>query len=194
MKNKKLCAVITGVAVLANMFLFGLAAAGNATSDVEVTAGTHEIVGNPIVVNFASVATATVEQNTTDAEFAVDSFMWKDTRGNGAATVVISATATGFVNTVDMAETFSGFTAADLYIRSDLNDTLTATGSSDCATGISLVTPLTAFSGNGGSQNIIDADSRERVVECSMQPVLDLNVPALTPVGTWRATLTYSIV
>lgn len=193
MKNKKLCAVITGVAVLANMFLFGLAAAGDATSDVTISAGTHEIVGNPMVVNFGGLTVSTAEQTGNSVNFDVDSFMWKDTRGNGAAAVTISVSATGFVNTVDMAETFTGFDAADLMYRSDLNDTLTATGSSDCATGITLVSPLTAFSSNGVSQNIVSGDSRERVVECSMQPVIDINVPAFTPAGNWRATLTYSI-
>lgn len=199
MKNKKLCGIIAGMAMLANLGVVAVGSASTTTSDQQITGGSLAINSVPSSTNFSSLAVSVSNQTTSIVNLtsAVD---FQDTRGDGAAAFTLSVSDTD----LQSATQADSFDLTNLEMSTDSDDTLTAVGSSDCTTGITLnQLTLSTFANSNGegtgtddvsdAKNLVTGSSLERVMNCTAIPEIRLTVPAKTPVATYRTTLTFSI-
>jgi hypothetical protein len=195
MKNKKLLALAASAALIANLAL-GVASAETTTSDQQINGGSLTIVATPASVNFSNLNVSTATQTNTTT-FGADSVHIQDTRSTSSA-FTFTLTTTDFQQTTGSNFTFD-LTNLATHIVNDA-DHLEAVGTSDCSTGITLL--------NGGSakgfsdadndsisdaESVMTGDTRIRVMECLLTPIIQVDVPGSTASGTYRSTFTWGI-
>ncbi|MBT7483419.1 hypothetical protein HN680_01485 [Candidatus Peregrinibacteria bacterium] len=160
------------------------------------TSGEVGVDGGGLSVNsasaleaFGSVDVATVDQYIEDYVFG-NSVEFEDTRDSGAAytlSVYASDFADGYTITVD---NFS--MGAD-----SINDV--SGGIHDCSTGFTLA-PVTTFvdsdlDGVSDPQALVDTDgTQDTITHCEVYPVVDLTIPAYTPIGGYQSTITFTFI
>jgi hypothetical protein len=192
MKNKYILALAVTAALISNFALGVTSAASITTSDQALIGGSLAIVSFPSSTNFSNVSISTSSQTNT-LTFPQNSIHIRETRStNNPFTFYITAT--------DMQETsnLKTFDVTNISMTGDAEDSANPVGSSDCSSGISMTVnpqPFTDSNDDGIANPLtpIWGDSRIRVMECQINPVIDLIIPGSTDAGIYRTTFTWSI-
>lgn len=154
--------------------------------------GSLSITALPASSNFPAQNTSL--SSTTQSIVFGSSLFFEDMR-NTTQGFTLTVTATDYVDTNDINNSFA---VTNLAITSDDNDTV---GLVECdpVTGITL--NALSFSnfvdsntdGLSDSKTLVTGDTTARIGKYSIEPELQLTIPARTVVGTYRSTLTFTI-
>ena len=164
----------------------------NIVMAVCVGGGSLSITALPATSNFPTQNTS-LSSTTTGIVFS-SSLFFEDMR-NTTQGFTLTVTATDYVDTVGG---INSFAVTNLAIASDDNDTI---GLIDCdgANGITLNALSfsnfidTDVNGTSDSKTLVTGDSTARIGKYSIEPELQITIPARTLVGSYRSTLTFSI-
>ncbi len=157
-----------------------------------VGGGALTITGLPASVNFPTQSPS-VTSTTTGIVFG-SSLFFEDMR-NTSAGFTLNVTATDFTDVNNINNTFA---IANLAITSDGNDTI---GFVDCDPITGITAGALNFSdfidsdlnGISDAKTLVTGDVRARIGKYSIEPELQITIPARTPAGNFRTTLTFSI-
>ncbi len=191
MNTKKLFALVATSAFIVNAAFMSMAYAQmSTTGEVGVTIGGLSINNAPSSEAFGSMSVATVDQDIDDYVFAGE-VEFEDTRDSGAA-YSVSVYATDFDDGAG-----NSFAVTNLSMGGDsLSDA--SGGHTDCSTGFAS-SETVGFAdddadGVSDSQSLVIADGTQATItHCAVVPVIDLLIPAYTPMGNYQSTITFNI-
>lgn len=190
MQTKKLFGLAVTAAFLVNAALMSLAYAQvSTTGEVGVTTGGLSVNSAPTSESFGTMQVATTDQTIMGHAFAGE-VEFEDTRDSGSPYTVS-------VNATDFSDGMNEFAVNNLHMGGDsLYDV--SGGLTDCSAGFTLST-MTQFAdpeldGLSASQPLVQADGTQApITHCAVVPVIDLTIPAYTPMGNYQSTITFTI-
>ena len=208
MKNKKLCTVVIGMAMLANLGIVSMASAVDNQADQAITGTSGPTLIGVAPQNFVSKTTSTSSQSSVQT-IAGNGVEFSDFGANtGAFNITVSATDFYAVRN----GYFSSMNYTALAITTDSDDTLTAIAGSDCSaagapynstianaspSGFADATDTGAngavFNDGSDAKTLINFTAKNRVMQCQMNPQMTLSIPARQVADTYRSTLTFTL-
>ena len=192
MKTKKLMGGLIAATLITNMAIAGIAFADDATGTLTLNAGSLTLGLDSNSVNLGTLNVDYLEQTQSGVNFPTVYF--GDERSDASLGFTLSMTATPLS---DGSHTNIAYTG--IGVQGDSADTVTAIGASD-TTDVDLAPNVTAqygaFSGSGATSDsltLVSALAAERVDAYSIDPLLEIVIPAGQPAGTYTSTLTVAI-